>query len=150
MRLDEICSLKVADLIEGEGVKCFDIKDGKTSAATRAVPIHDALLPFLDLVPKEGYLFPDLIPGGKDKKRSAQIGKRLGRRFAATPGGSTFHAFRKNVAGTLERNRIPESEAAQILGHGKKGITYKVYSPHGIPMPQRKQLIDLLAAPDGK
>ncbi len=149
MRLDEICSLKVADLIEGEGVKCFDIKDGKTSAATRAVPIHDALLPFLDLVPKEGYLFPDLIPGGKDKKRSAQIGKRLGRRFAATPGGSTFHAFRKNVAGTFERNRIPESEAAQILGHGKKGITYKVYSPHGIPMAQRKALVGLLALPVG-
>ena len=147
MRLDEICSLRVADLIDGDGVLCFDVKDGKTSAATRAVPIHDDLLPLLDLVPKEGYLFPDLIPGGKDKKRSAQIGKRLGRRFASTPGGSTFHAFRKNVAGTFERNRIPESEAAQIVGHGKKGITYKVYSPHGIPMRQRKALVDLLSLP---
>ena len=149
MRLDEICSLRVADLIDGDGVKCFDIKEGKTSAATRAVPIHDDLLPFLELPPKDGYLFPDLIPGGKDKKRSAQIGKRLGRRFAATPGGSTFHAFRKNVAGTFERNRIPESEAAQILGHGKKGITYRVYSPHGIPMAQRKALVDLLSLPKG-
>jgi integrase len=149
MRLNEICSLRVADLIDGDGVKCFDIKDGKTSAATRAVPIHDDLLPFLDVVPKDGYVFPDLIPGGKDKKRSAQIGKRLGRRFAATPGGSTFHAFRKNVAGTFERHRIPQSEAAQILGHGKQGITYKVYSPHGIPMAQRKALVDMLALPEG-
>lgn len=149
MRLDEICSLRVSDLIEGDGVRCFDVKDGKTSAATRAIPIHDDLLQFLEIVPKEGYLFPDLIPGGKDKKRSAQIGKRLGRRFAGIPGGSTFHAFRKNVAGAFERSRVPESEAAQILGHGKKGITYKVYSPHGIPMPQRKALVDLLSLPEG-
>jgi integrase len=149
MRLDEICSLKVGDLIDGDGVRCFDIKEGKTSAATRAVPIHDALLPFLELVPKEGYAFPGLIPGGKDKKRSAQIGKQLGRRFAVIPGGSTFHAFRKNVAGTFERCRVPETEAAQILGHGKKGITYKVYSPHGVPMVQRKALVDLLALPEG-
>lgn len=72
------------------------------------------------------------IQGGRTRSRSAQIGKRLGRRFAAIRGGSTFHAFRRTVAGTFERNRIPESEAAQIVGHGKKGITYKVYSPHGM------------------
>jgi integrase len=147
MRLDEICSLRVTDIIEGDGVRCFDIKKGKTSAATRAVPIHDNLLPLLELAPAGGFLFPDLIPGGKDKKRSAQIGKQLGRRFAAIPGGSTFHAFRKNVAGTFERNRVRESEAAQILGHGKKGITYKIYSPHGIPIALRKQLVDLLKLP---
>jgi integrase len=149
MRLDEICSLTAADIVVGEGIKCFDIKRGKTNSAERAVPIHNALLPFLEVVPKSGYLFPDLIPGGKDKKRSAQIGKQLGRRFAAIPGGSTFHAFRKNVAGAFERNRVPESEAAQILGHGKKGITYKIYSPHGIPITLRKQLVDLLVLPIG-
>lgn len=149
MRLDEICSLTAADIEIGDGVKCFDIKRGKTNSAERAVPIHDALLPLLELVPESGYLFPALIVGGKDKKRSAQIGKQLGRRFAAIPGGSTFHAFRKNVAGTFERNRVRESEAAQILGHGKKGITYKIYSPHGIPITLRKQLVDLLALPDG-
>jgi len=149
MRLDEICSLTAADIEVGDCVKCFDIKRGKTNSAERAVPIHDALLPFLELAPKSGYLFPALIVGGKDKKRSAQIGKQLGRRFAAIPGASTFHAFRKNVAGTFERNRVRESEAAQILGHGKKGITYKIYSPHGIPIALRKQLVDLLSLPEG-
>lgn len=149
MRLDEICSLTVADLEQGDGIKCFDIKRGKTNSAERAIPIHDELRPFLQLVPKSGFLFPDLIPGGKDKKRSAQIGKQLGRRFKAIPGASTFHAFRKNVTGTFERNRVPESEAAQIIGHGKKGITYKIYSPHGIPITLRKQLVDLLALPRG-
>jgi len=147
MRLDEICSLTAADIEVGDGIKCFDIKRGKTNSAERAVPIHDALLPFLEVVPKSGYLFPDLIVGGKDKKRSAQVGKQLGRRFAAINGGSTFHAFRKNVAGTFERGRVPESEAAQILGHGKKGITYKIYSPHGIPISMRKALVDLLSLP---
>lgn len=149
MRLDEICSLAVAGVVEGDGVKCFDIKRGKTNSAERAVPIHDALLPLLKLLPKTGHVFPELEPGGPDKKRSWHIGKRLGRRFAKIDGASTFHAFRKNVTSTFERERVPETEAAQIVGHGRKGITYRIYSPHGIPIAQRKQLIDLLRLPHG-
>lgn len=148
MRLDEICSLTVDDVVEGDGVRCFDIKRGKTNSAERAVPIHDALLPLLPLLPKTGYMFPDLKPGGPDKKRSWHIGKRLGRRFAKIDGASTFHAFRKNVTSTFERERVPETEAAQIVGHGRKGITYRIYSPHGIPIVQRKRLIDLLKLPE--
>lgn len=148
MRLDEICSLTRADILEGDGVPCFDIKAAKSSAGVRAVPIHRQLRPFLKVAPKAGALFPDLVPGGTDKKLSAHIGKRLGRRFKVV-GGSTFHAFRKNVAGIFERHRVLETEAAQILGHGKKGITYGIYSPHGIPIKLRQKLIHLLDLPDG-
>lgn len=148
MRLDEICSLTRADVVLGDGVPCFDIKAAKSSAGVRAVPVHRELRPFLKVAPKSGLLFPDLVRGGKDKKLSAQIGKRMGRRFDKV-GGSTFHAFRKNVAGTFERHRVLETEAAQILGHGKKGITYGIYSPHGIPIKLRQKLVNLLSLPTG-
>ena len=88
--------------------------------------------------------------GGPDEKRSWQIGKRLGRRFKWVPGGSTFHAFRKNVGQTLERHRVPETEAAQILGHRKAGMTYGVYSPpNGLTMKQKFDLVAKFKLPKG-
>ncbi|MET4635613.1 tyrosine-type recombinase/integrase [Kaistia defluvii] len=100
------------------------------------------------LAPSKGYLFADLRPSKLDGKRGAGIGKTLGRRFKPITGHSTFHAFRKNVAQTFERHRIPDTEAAQILGHKKVGMTYGVYSPNGLRIDQKRDLIALLALPE--
>jgi integrase len=148
MRLNEICSLEAVNLREAEGVRYFDITAGKTESSVRVVPIHAALDPFLALAPSEGFLFTDLRTSKLDGKRGAGIGKTLGRRFKLIDGHSTFHAFRKNVAQTFERHRIPDTEAAQILGHKKAGMTYGVYSPNGLRIDQKRDLIKLLALPD--
>jgi integrase len=147
MRLNEICSLKVSDIKEAEGVRYFDITEGKSDSAERVVPIHSALKPLLALLPEEGFLFPTLTAAGPDKKRSWNIGKRLNRRFKTIGGATDFHAFRKNVAQAFERHRVPETETAQILGHGKKGITYRVYSPDGLRIDQKRDLIEKLGIP---
>jgi integrase len=147
MRLNEICSLEVDDIKSAEGVTYFDIARGKTDSAERVVPVHSALAPLLDLLPSGGFVFPDLIPGGPDKKRSWNIGKHLHRRFEMIEGATDFHAFRKNVAEAFERARVPQTETAQILGHGKKGITYGVYSPNGLRIDQKKGLVELLKVP---
>lgn len=147
MRLNEICSLEVWDLMEAEGVPYFDIPEGKTESAVRVVPIHSSLGAFLELCPKTGFLFPNLKPGGPDKKRSWYIGRDFGRSTGSLEGRSTFHGFRKNVVQTFERRRIPETEVAQIVGHGKKGLTYKVYSPNGLTIQQKQELVGLLALP---
>jgi integrase len=148
MRLNEICSLEAVNLCEVEGVRYFDITAGKTESSVRVVPIHAALDPFLALAPSKGYLFADLKASKLDGKRGAGVGKILGRRFKAISGHSTFHAFRKNVAQTFERHRIPDTEAAQILGHKKAGMTYGVYSPNGLLIDQKRDLIELLALPE--
>jgi len=148
MRLNEICSLEAINLCEAEGVRYFDITVGKTESSVRVVPIHPALDRFLSLAPSKGYLFADLKPSNLDGKRGAGIGKMLGRRFKLIDGHSTFHAFRKNVAQTFERHRIPDTEAAQILGHKKAGMTYGVYSPNGLRIDQKRDLIELLALPE--
>lgn len=147
MRLDEICSLEVSDIKAAEGVTYFDIVKGKSDSAERVVPVHSALAPIFDLLPEDGFVFPDLVPGGPDKKRSWNVGRDLRRRFAGIEGATDFHAFRKNVAEAYERARIPETETAQILGHGKKGITYKVYSPSGLRIDQKRDLIEKLTLP---
>lgn len=147
MRLNEICSLEAEDVRTADGVAYFDIPEGKAEGSIRVVPVHSALRPLLKFAPKTGYLFPDLTPGGLDQKRSWNIGKRLGRRFRQVAGASTFHGFRKNVAETFERSRIPETEASQLLGHKKAGITYGVYSPNGLTIKQKRDLVELLVEP---
>ncbi|MVS97720.1 tyrosine-type recombinase/integrase [Devosia sp. L53-10-65] len=147
MRLEEICSLERSDIKSAEGVRYFDIPQGKAEGSIRVVPVHDALLPLLDIAPERGFLFPNLTPGGPDRKRSWNVGKRFGRLFRQIDGASTFHAFRKNVAQTFERERVREHESSQILGHKKAGLTYGVYSPNGLTIRQKADLIALLRVP---
>lgn len=147
MRLNEICSLEVSDIKSAEGVTYFDIPKGKTESSVRVIPVHSDLESIMAFLPSRGYLFPHVRPGGPDKKRSWNIGKRLNRRFRAIDGGSDFHAFRKNVAEVFERARVPDTESAQILGHAKPGMTYGVYSPNGLRIDQKKELIELLGTP---
>jgi integrase len=148
MRLGEICSLEREDVLVAEGVTYFDIPKGKAEGSIRVVPVHPAIEPFLELAPTRGFLFPNLTQGGPDRKRSWNIGKVLGRRFKVIEGASTFHGFRKNVAEAFERHRIPETEASQILGHKKAGMTYGVYSPNGLTIQQKRDLVAKLSLPN--
>ena len=43
MRLDEICSLKKADLDED----CFLVTNGKTGSSIRRIPVHNILIPLV-------------------------------------------------------------------------------------------------------
>lgn len=145
MRLGEICELEVQNVREADGVTYFDIPKGKAEGSIRVVPVHPDLKALLKLAPEEGYLFPELSPGGPDRKRSWNVGKKLGRSFRALDGASTFHGFRKNVAEAFERMRVPESEASQLLGHKQAGMTYGVYSPNGLTIQQKAELIGRLS-----
>lgn len=147
MRLNEICSLEAPDIQEADGVRYFNIPAGKTESSVRVVPIHSNLTAFLELCPPSGFLFPHLRPGGPDRKRSWYIGRDFGRSTSNIKGRSTFHGFRKNVVETFERSRIPETEVAQLVGHGKKGLTYRVYSPNGLTIRQKQELVELLRLP---
>lgn len=149
MRLEEICGLEADQLTKIDGVLCFDIRKGKTETSVRPVPVHTRLLPLLKVAPQSGFVFPNLKPGGPDEKRSWNLGKQLGRTFRSIPGGSTFHGFRKTVAQSFERAGVAETSAALILGHRRNDITYGIYSPHGLRMAQRKEIVDGLRLPKG-
>ena len=143
MRLDEICGLRTDDVAVDQGVTYFDLlsHEGrrlKTSAARRRVPVHPELLRigfdlYLAHVKRQGheYLFPALKPGGPDRKRSWYVSKRFTtyrRSVGVGASGTVFHCFRKNAATALERARIPENEAVEILGHKKMTMSYGLYS----------------------
>lgn len=134
-RIEELCSLKVADFIDKQGINCFAIRDSKTRAGVRIVPLHNSLEPLinyaLSLRRPKGY--PYLITGLSTNKYGAlsnAIGKRFGRLKKAMGFGPelVFHSIRKCVITQLEQRGFPESVVADLVGHEKATITYGLYS----------------------
>ena len=127
-RIEEICSVKVADIAE----ESFIIKDSKPPSGNREVPSHDKLQDLIKQLKnssQDGYLLSGLSED-KDGKRSGAIGKRFGRlkNQLGFERRHVFHSFRKTVVTLLEQAGISENLAADIVGHEKPRITYGLYS----------------------
>ena len=138
-RLEEIAGLRTADIQEEDGVPYFDLRNSvrrlKTRAARRRVPIHSkqirlGVLQYVAHVREQGheYLFPNLIAGdGEDVRRGKYVGKRFNayrKRCGVTRDGLSFHSFRASVATALQRANVPETHAAQLLGHTIRTMSY--------------------------
>lgn len=131
-RIEELCSLKISDVIKVDGVNCLNIRDAKTKAGNREVPIHPSIAKLIKELIKEtgdGYLLSGLT-FNKYMQRSNAIGKRFGHMKTAQGlgKGHVFHCFRNTVATQLENAGVPEGVAADIVGHEKKTMTYGLYS----------------------
>lgn len=127
-RIEEICSLKVAD-IKREAIQ---IVDSKTVAGIREVPIHCAikhLLQRLSDATDDGYLISHLS-FNKYEDRSNAIGKRFGRlkKQLGHPESKVFHSIRKTFVTLLENEGVPEGVVADIIGHEKPNLTFGLYS----------------------
>jgi len=127
-RIEELCSLKTEDV----GAASFHIRDAKTQAGLREVPIHSTLTPLV-LRLKEASTDGHLLAGltlNKYGDRSNAIGKRFGRLKTALGYGPqhVFHSLRKTLVTLLEDAGVSENLAADIVGHEKPRITYGLYS----------------------
>lgn len=144
-RIKEICSLKIEDI----NLECeyFDIKDAKTRAGNRQVPIHSALKPLIENLisqSQDGYLLSGLT-SNKYGDRSNAIGKRFGRMKTKLkyPQLLVFHSIRKTVITTFENAHLNENIAADIVGHDKPNMTYGIYSG-GASYEVKKQALENL------
>jgi len=155
MRLNEVCSLKVSDLKREEGVWFFDVTNAKTEAGDRRVPVHSAILKLGIRDYAKGldgeWLFPSLKPGGPDKKRGWYMSKAFGtyrrklkviRRDDTERDSIDFHSFRRSAIACLENARVPQSEAAQVVGHERAGITFGTYNPEGMHLKALREVVE--------
>jgi integrase len=155
MRLNEICSLKVADLKKGEGVWYFDVTNAKTEAGDRRVPVHSALIKLGLLKYAQALegecLFPGLKPGGPDAKRSWYMTRAFGtyrkklqvvRRNDRGRDLVDFHSFRRSAIRCLEKARVPQTEVAQVVGHERAGITFGTYNPEGMGLKALRDVVE--------
>jgi len=146
-RIEEICSLKVHDVQEVEGILCIKIIDAKTDAGVRTIPVHTQIIAHLfQLIKdsKDGYVLSGLT-FNKYEDRSNAVGKRFGRLKKKLGFGNeyVFHSIRKTVITIFENLGVGEGLTADIVGHEKKTITYGLYSA-GHSIANKAAAIELL------
>ena len=149
-RVAEVGQLRVLDVLELDGIPCFNFTDEgegqslKSEPSKRVVPIHPELirLGFLDHVQtlvkaNERQLFPkgkiDAING-----RGNWITKAFGnylKKVAAQwpPAKRGFHSLRKAVIQELQGKGVSSEMRAQIVGHELDDEHHAVYSREFTP-----------------
>jgi integrase len=142
MRREEVCLLRTDDL-HGNALT---VREGKTDAAVRTVPVHPIIRPLVARLAKQtkdGYLIPGLLTGGADDKRGHLLGKRFGyhvRSIGITDKALNFHTLRNSFIHRCELAGVPEPTAKLLVGHSRKAsLTYGNasggYSP-GLNLPE--------------
>ncbi|WP_130930669.1 tyrosine-type recombinase/integrase [Pseudomonas sp. Sample_24] len=137
-RIEELCKLRVENLLTAEGVEFFDITDSKTAAGIRRVPIHPSLkatVKRLATDTKDGYLIPS-SSRNKYGKRSDALSKAFGRLKTDLGFGTShvFHSIRITVITQLLRQDVPGPIIAQLVGHETGLVTFDIYSKGASPV----------------
>lgn len=158
MRIEEVCSLTVSQIIDVDGIRCFDIRDSKTKAGIRVVPVHTQLIPLVDKLllaakgnsekaPPDAFLIAGLGVN-KYADRSNAVGKRFGRlkKQLGFDEKKVFHSIRKCVVTQLDRAEFRETAIADLVGHENPSMTMGRYSA-GIDAPIRKPMIESIVYP---
>ena len=99
--------------------RCFHVKEGKTRAAARAIPIHPLIEPIIENLKdssKDEYLIRGIKSGGYDNKRSWNFQKKLTRlrQKLGMPEGVNFHTLRKTFATRMENLGILRNHISQL------------------------------------
>lgn len=144
MRLEEVCQLRLADVMEDEGIAFFNVHAAvdddpegakaparklKTRAARRRVPIHPLLreVGFLTYVegmrrPGEILVFPELKPGGTAKRLGYNISKWFpSYRTALGIMGVDLHGLRHTAITALVRAGVHPDVVDALDGHETPG-----------------------------
>jgi hypothetical protein len=53
-----------------------------------------------------------------------------------------FHSFRRSAIRCLENARVPQSEAAPVVGHERAGIIFGTYNPEGMDLKALREVIE--------
>nr|WP_175556233.1 site-specific integrase [Moritella viscosa]SHO01171.1 Putative uncharacterized protein VP0643 [Moritella viscosa] len=140
-RLTEIAQLRVEDIKDMDGIKCFHINDGhelqklKNPDSMRYIPIHSELvdLGFIDFVATKssGWLFKGLLNKRGEVPRDG-LGTKASKWFLHHKDllgikEPVFHSFRHTVANEFKQKSVPEQQAMGVLGHKNQSITYARY-----------------------
>jgi len=113
MRIDEIHNLTNDDIKDENGIKYFQIRDGKTDNAIRQVPIHKKIAKFVKRTD---------FPLFKDKTSGAMQKKMLRELYKVIPKGQTktIHTFRATfIEKALNNNPDKLHVIQEVVGHSK-------------------------------
>nr|WP_298099377.1 site-specific integrase [uncultured Shinella sp.] len=137
MRLEEICQLQTDDIREEDGIAYFDLNDRpprqlKNKNAVRKVPIHSELirlgfLRYAESFGKRSYaLFPQLKPGGADKKFGHAFSKwftRYRQQIGVYRKNLDFHSLRHTATTLMHQADVNPMVIDHLTGHSTAGET---------------------------
>jgi integrase len=132
-RMEELCALMVSDVHQREDGWWITIREGKTKAALRDIPVHESARHVLKrrLKDAKSFIFDGLLPGGPDNKRSWHVSKAFGRytrNLGLGENRQVFHALRNTFVEVMEAAEVPESTVKLIIGHARQSMTFGRYS----------------------
>lgn len=135
MRMSELLHLKKADIKMRS--KYFDIKQSKTRAGIRIIPIHDRILPIVtELMQSPGpYLLPDCRTYAKGAGRFNKVMRTLHIKH-------TSHDCRHTVRSILNEKDANPAAIDRLLGHHSSNIGDAVYTH--VRLPQLRKTLRLL------
>jgi integrase len=134
-RIEELCQLRIDNVITVDGIRCFDFPKSKSKSSKRVVPIHPELVGTVDRLVAESndtYLIPTTSVN-QYGKRSHAISKAFGRlrTGAGFSALHVFHSFRHTVVTELVRADVPDALTKELVGHETGSVTHDVYSKGG-------------------
>ncbi|MPT11389.1 MAG: hypothetical protein E2578_15415 [Comamonas sp.] len=120
-RVDEVTTLKKEDFkISDNGVNYFHIRDSKTLAGVRKVPIYDelwkAFKPFFDSKTDKIFKYREIDGKGAGNA----VGKKFSRHMGlvkVTREKLVFHSLRKFLNNTFKNEKVPKDVRCQFVGH---------------------------------
>jgi integrase len=133
-RLDELCALTVGAVHQRDDGWWITIREGKTEASLRDIPVHESAAHVLKRrlkSAKSSFLFDGLVAGGPDKKRSWHVSKAFGRytrKLGLGEKRQVFHALRNTFIEVMEAAEVPESTVKLLTGHARQSMTFGRYS----------------------
>ena len=127
------------------------MRDAKSKAGNRAVPIHSALSAKLAKLVEEstdGFVLSGLTATPL-VHRSDGIGRHFGALKTAMGFGRqhNLHSIRRTFVSILENAGCAENVVAAIVGHGIRSLTYGLYSS-GPSLEVKRAAIERLSYPD--
>ena len=136
VRYRAILSLTKDQVTKEGSTYWLDIRDDKSSAGKRAVPVVAAVAKAIlkkRLSEGEGeYVFPEYAESTKDGKGSDAIGKRLRRSvYAALPKAEGFvdlHSYRRTMITIGDEQGVEINDLSRLVGHTLPAFTLRQYS----------------------
>lgn len=155
-RLEEFAQLHRSDLGQADGVWFLDITDEggrqlKNAQSRRRVPLHSELIRvgFLDYVARIATspgdsLFPDLKPGGPDRKLGYGFSKQFShyrKAIGVKRSGLDYHSFRHGVTTKLYEANVNEGWIDLLTGHENGSESRRRYLK-AVSLPQLRTAIE--------
>lgn len=135
MRLAEICQLHIGDVVQVDGVWCFDINNAgnkqlKNDASVRVIPVHPKLIElglirYYETMKDTGqprlWMNLSYIHLHGYTNTFGKWYQRFNREFVTEDPKRVFHSMRHLVTDTLKQVGVQEAIIAEIVGHTNEG-----------------------------